>query len=343
MAVRLHFLVLPLLICSTVAQQPPPSTGEKDDVRSLLEFKKGIRDDPSGLVLRSWNESSALEPDGCPSSWHGVMCEGNGVVVGVALDGLGLSGDLKFSTLVGMQSLRNLSLSGNNLTGRLVQRVGSMASLQHLDLSGNRFYGSVPESITDLRGLVYLNISRNGFTGGFPSGMMNLQQLRVLDVSQNGLRGDAGEIFSELRNVEHLDLSNNAFYGMLTMDTANLSSLASTAKTINVSYNKISGGLFTNATLPLFKNLEILDVNYNQLSGELPSFDALPNLRVLRAGNNQLFGPLQEGLFGSAIALLELDLSGNGFTGKLLQRYSVSLLSQNRLEPSLPIDSSFFY
>jgi Leucine-rich repeat (LRR) protein len=43
----------------------------------------------------------------------------------------------------------------------------------------------------------------------------------------------------------------------------------------------------------------------------------LPNLRVLRLGSNQLFGLIPEELLESSV-LEELDLSGNGFTGKEL-------------------------
>ncbi|XP_078429635.1 leucine-rich receptor-like protein kinase family protein [Wolffia australiana] len=319
---------------------PARASAMADDLRSLLEFKKGIRDDPSGLVLSSWKESLALAQNRCPTDWHGVVCEDDDGVIAVALNGLALSGEVKFSTLVGMRNLRNFSLSGNNLTGRLVPMIGSMGSLQHLDLSGNQFYGPVPPRITDLWGLVHLNLSRNGFEGRFPGGLGSLQQLRVLDLSFNSLDGDVKEMLSELRNVEILDLSNNGFYGSLAVDAVNLTSLGNTAKIINLSFNRIGGGFFLGDALPSFKNLETLDVSNNRLSGELPSFDSLYNLRVLRASWNLLSGHLPQGLFGSSAALLELDLSGNGFTGQIFNINSTSLkvlnLSSNLLSGSLP-------
>lgn len=312
------FCVVPflfLLILPSVAQDSPPAAA-RDEIRPLLEFRKGIWEDPSGLVLASWNHSSAMAAGGCPSAFYGIACDGNGAVVALTLDGLGLSGDLKLSTLAGLKSLRNISLSGNKFTGRLVPAVGSLTSLQHLDLSGNQFYGPIPQRITDLRGLVHLNLSLNGLKGGLPDGFQNLQQLRVLDLHSNGLWADASAVMSELRNVEHLDLSDNAFYGRLPMNSSNLLSLADTAKSINLSYNKLSGAFFTGDSLALFRNLEILDVGDNRLTGELPSFGLPPNLRVLRARNNQLHGSLPEELLESSMALVELDLSGNGFTGK---------------------------
>ncbi|KAL2343191.1 hypothetical protein Fmac_004476 [Flemingia macrophylla] len=61
------------------------------DILALLEFKKGIKHDPTGYVLGSWNEES-VDYDGCPSTWNGVLCNG-GNVAGVVLDNLGLYAD----------------------------------------------------------------------------------------------------------------------------------------------------------------------------------------------------------------------------------------------------------
>ncbi|KAG1342440.1 putative inactive receptor kinase [Cocos nucifera] len=294
------------------------------DVSCLLEFKKGILSDPSGLVISSWtppqppesNHSGAAAP-ACPSSWNGVSCDASGAdVVSVFLDGLGLRGEIKFATLAGMRSLRELSLSGNFLTGRLVPALGSLASLHRLDLSGNLFYGPIPGRIAELWSLVHLNLSCNDFSGDFPTGFQNLLGLKELDLRSNGLRGHIGLVLSHMRNVEYLDLSGNEFYGGLLMESRNLSSLANAVKYANLSSNKLSGSFFSSDSLRLFRNLEVLDVGYNQLSGELPSFDSLRNLKTLRAGKNQLSGLIPEELFRSTMSLTELDLSGNRFTGK---------------------------
>ncbi|XP_068643317.1 probable inactive receptor kinase At5g10020 isoform X2 [Aristolochia californica] len=309
------------------------------DVRSLLEFKKGIRSDPTGRVSDSWDPAS-LQANGCPVGWHGVICSDDGFVNVVNLEGLGLAGDLKFSTLNGLKSLRNLSLANNALTGRLVPAIGGMTSLQHLDLSGNVFYGPVPARIAELWGLGHLNLSFNNFTGAFPKGLQNLQQLKVLDLHSNGLYGDIGVFFSELRNTEFVDLSCNAFYGQLFMDSNNLSNFANMVRHVNLSHNSLNGGFFSNDSMKLFRNLEVLDVGHNQISGALPSFASLPSLRVIRLGNNQFDGSLPPELFGSSMSLTELDLSANGFSGSVLNVNSTTLkslnLSGNHLSGSLP-------
>ncbi|GAB4847664.1 hypothetical protein Ancab_026726 [Ancistrocladus abbreviatus] len=315
-----------------------------DEVRALLEFKKGIKEDPLGKVFSSWNQTSVStysDGDVCPSSFYGVICdESSNSITAIVLDRLQLGGDLKFFTLMSLRMLKKLSLAGNNFTGRLVPALGSMSSLQHLDLSDNRFYGPIPRRINNLYGLSYLNLSSNRFQGWYPKGIRNLQQLRVLDFHSNELSGDVGVFFSELSNVEYIDLSGNAFSGSLPSNPENISSLGNTLQYLNLSNNRLNGGFLSSDVLALFRNLEVLDLDDNVINGELPSFGSLSNLRVLRLGKNQLYGEIPEELLGSLLPLRELDLSGNGFSGSIRAINSTTLsilnLSSNALTGLLP-------
>ncbi|XP_072973889.1 probable inactive receptor kinase At5g10020 [Typha angustifolia] len=331
--------ILLLLFFAVVAVRCTSSLS--DDVQALLEFKKGIQSDPTGAVISSWTpQDPSAAGDGCPLGWRGVACDNSGAVVALSLDGLNLAGDLKLATLTGLRSLRNLTLSGNAFTGRLVPVLGSMSSLQHLDLSGNRFYGPIPGRIADLWGLVHLNLSGNNFSQGFPAEIHNLQQLRVLDLRSNNLWGDIGEVLLELRNTEHVDLSCNAFYGELAVDSANLSSLGNTARYLNLSYNQLHGRFFSADSVTVFKSLEVLDLSNNRLNDELPPLNGLYNLKVFWVRSNQLFGSLPEGLFESSMQLVDVDLSQNQFTGSVYPINSTTLkslnLSSNDLKGSLP-------
>lgn len=316
------------------------SSAAEDEVRSLLEFKKGIKNDPLGKIFSSWTQTGLSDPSACPKSFYGVLCDTNSdSVASIVLDGLGLVGDLKFSTLNGLKQLRVLSLSGNSFTGRVVPALGSVSTLQHLDLSGNLFYGPIPARINELWSLNYLNLSNNNFTGGYPSGISNLQQLRVLDLHNNRIWGDIKELFLELKFIEHLDLSNNSFFGSFPMNPDNVS-LGSTIQVMNLSHNNLAGAFFPGKLLQTFGNLRVLDVGNNALMGELPSFGFLPNLRVLRLGNNQLYGLIPEELLQGTGPLEELDLSGNGFSGSIPKVNSTHLsilnISSNHLLGVLP-------
>ncbi|CAN4115303.1 unnamed protein product [Withania somnifera] len=316
------------------------SSAADDEVRSLLEFRKGIKNDPLGKIFSSWTQTGLSDPSACPNSFYGVLCDNNSdSVVSIVLDGLGLVGDLKFSTLNGLKQLRVLSLSGNSFTGRVVPALGSVSTLQHLDLSGNLFYGPIPARINELWALNYLNLSNNNFTGGYPSGISNLQQLRVVDLHNNRLWGDIEELFLELKFIEHLDLSNNSFFGSFPMNPDNVS-FGSTIQVMNLSHNNLAGAFFPGKLLQTFGNLRVLDVGNNALMGELPSFGFSPNLRVLRLGNNQLYGLIPEVLLQGEGPLEELDLSGNGFSGSIPKVNSTHLsilnVSSNQLLGSLP-------
>nr|GMC60536.1 probable inactive receptor kinase At5g10020 [Ipomoea batatas] len=317
-------LFLPLLLflpCCYVS-------ADQQELRSLLEFKKGIKNDPLNKIFQSWNQTLLSDLSSCPDKFYGVVCD-SGSVSAIALDRLGLSGDLKFTTLNGLKQLRNLSLSGNSFTGRVVPALGYMTALQYLDLSGNQFYGPVPERITELWGLNYLNLSNNNFSKAFPSGIRNLQQLKVLDLHSNGLWGDVQGLFSELRNLEYLDLSGNSFFGSLSINRDNLSSLANTLQHMNLSHNNLAGGFFSGDSIQMFRNLMVLDLGNNGLMGQLPSFGSMPNLKVLRLPNNQLYGSIPDELLLGLVPLEDLDLSGNGFSGSIEIVNSTTLKTLN--------------
>ncbi|KAF3795269.1 putative inactive receptor kinase [Nymphaea thermarum] len=311
------------------------------DVDCLLEFKKGIHKDPMDHVMSSWVRD-ALDSDGCPQNWHGIECS-NGLVTAIKLAGLGLVGDLKFFTLYGLRSLKELNLSNNSLTGRLVPALGSMYSLQSLDLSGNSFYGPIPGRLTGLWGLTYLNLSSNNFTGSLPDGMENLQQLKVVDLHSNSLFGDVGDLLVRFRNAEHIDLSSNMFSGGLAIDAQNISSMAGSVRHLNLSLNVLDGQFFSNDAAQMFTRLEILDARGNQLTGTVPSFGSLSSLRVLRVGNNRLYGSIPGNLLDrNSSGLVELDLSNNGLSGSLAVITSSTMkilnLSSNGISGTLPSD-----
>ncbi|XP_050205482.1 probable inactive receptor kinase At5g10020 [Mercurialis annua] len=322
------------------------SAASQSELRALLEFKKGITADPLDKILPTWNFSSVSGLSTCPVSWPGITCDPTThSIISITLNRLSLSGDLKFSTLVNLKFLQNLSLSGNHFTGRIVPTLGSISSLQYLDLSDNNFSGPIPGRIAELWNLKYVNLSRNGFEGGFPVGLpvpfRNLQQLKVLDLHSNKFGGDVRDVLSELINLEHLDLSDNVFYGKLdSLSVENVSGLANTVQFVNFSGNQLNGGFLREEVVGLFRNLQVLDLSYCGINGELPSLGSFLRLKVLRLKNNELFGTLPPELFNGSMPVEELDLSGNGFTGSIHEVSSATLntlmLSSNGLSGSLP-------
>ncbi|KAK1548103.1 hypothetical protein Q3G72_001695 [Acer saccharum] len=356
------------------------------DILALLEFKKGIKNDPTGFVLQSWNEES-IDFNGCPSSWNGIVCNG-GNIAGVVLDNLGLSavadlrvfsnltmlvklsmsnnsisgilpdniGDFKSlefldvsdnklsSTLppgIGkLESLRNLSLAGNNFSGSIPDSVSGLVSIQSLDLSHNSFSGSLPKSLTRLNNLMYLNLSSNGFTKSIPRGFELIPGLQVLDLHGNLFDGHLDGEFFLLTNASHVDFSGNLL-GSSSLEKL-LPGISESVKYLNLSHNQLTGSLVNGGALQLFENLKVLDLSYNMLTGELPGFNFVYDLQVLKLSNNRFSGFIPNDLLkGDSLVLTELDLSANNLSGTVSMILSTTLhmlnLSSNGLTGELPL------
>ncbi|KAJ4842482.1 hypothetical protein Tsubulata_001841 [Turnera subulata] len=322
-------LVLLLLVQIVVGQS---------DFEALLELKKSIEKDPSGKVLESW-DSKSLSSHDCPQNWYGVVCVG-GRVASLSLDDLGLVGNFSFPVLAGLQMLKNLSVSGNQLTGT-ISNVGSIESLELLDLSGNLFRGFIPSGMDRLKNLVLLNLSSNSFEGIVPSGLGNLQKLKYLDLKHNSFSGDIMNLLSQLGSLIYVDLSCNQFSGSLDLGLAKPGFISSIAY-FNVSHNSLVGQLFAHDGVPYFDSLQVFDASYNQFTGAVPPFGFVVSLKILRLGSNQLSGPLPEALLHeTSMVLSELDLSLNQIQGPVASITSATLkilnLSSNSLSGSLPI------
>ncbi|CAL0301027.1 unnamed protein product [Lupinus luteus] len=375
-------LVLSLSFFSVTGQLP------SRDVLALLEFKKGIRLDPTGYVLSSWNEES-IDFDGCPSSWNGVLCNG-GNVAGVVLDNLGLSADADLSVFSNLTKLVKLSMSNNSISGKLPDNIGDFKSLQFLDISnnlfssslppgignlgslqnlslaGNNFSGLIPDTISKMASIQSLDLSRNSFSGALRASLTKLKSLVSLDLSNNGLTGKIPEGFELMPSLEKLDLHGNMLDGHLDAEFILLSSasyvdfsdnrlvssdfqrqkflprISESIKHLNLSHNLLTGTLVSGAEQPIFENLKVLDLSYNNLDGELPGFDFVYDLQVLKLSNNRFSGFIPNGLLkGDSLVLSELDFSANNLSGPLSIITSTTLhvlnLSSNGFTGELPL------
>ncbi|KAL2473877.1 Leucine-rich receptor-like protein kinase family protein [Forsythia ovata] len=367
-----------------------PALGQlpSQDILALLEFKKGIKHDPTGFVVDSWNDES-IDFNGCPASWNGIMCTG-GNVAAVVLDNLGLSADVDLSVFANLTMLVKLSISNNSITGILSKNIGDFKSLEYLDVSdnlffsslppeignlrslknlslaGNNFSGSIPDTVsglasihsldmsrnslsgplpskmTRLTGLVYLNLSVNGFTKKIPKGFEMMTQLEVLDLHGNMLDGNLDPELLQLTTAIHVDLSGNLLVNSAKEEHNFLPSISPTVNHLNLSHNQLTGSLVSSGEVGAFGNLKVLDLSYNQLSGELPGFNFVYDLQVLKLSNNKFSGFIPNNLLkGDSLVLTELDLSGNNLTGPISIITSTTLrvlnLSSNVLSGELPL------
>ncbi|KAL3520262.1 hypothetical protein ACH5RR_018411 [Cinchona calisaya] len=321
--------ILALAFCFFSALGQLPS----QDILTLLEFKKGIKHDPTGYVLQSWNEES-IDFNGCPSSWNGIMCNG-GNVAAVVLDNLGLLADADLSVFSNLTMLVKLSMSNNSITGKLPNNIGDFKSLEYLDLSGNLFFstlppgignlgslknlslagnnfsGSIPDTISGLRSIQSLDLSHNSFSGEVPSSLMKLMDLISLNLSLNGFTKRIPKGFELMANLQVLDLHDNMFDGNLDSEFL----LLTTAIHVDLSENLLVNSSQQQKFLPgISETIKHLNLSHNQLTGSLVGeAQIFGNLKVLDLSYNQLSGELPG--FNFVYDLEVLKLSNNRFSG----------------------------
>ncbi|KAG2398676.1 hypothetical protein LR48_Vigan04g015900 [Vigna angularis] len=177
------------------------------ETQSLLRLKQSLVN--GDRSLSSWIPN--VSP--CSGTWLGVVCF-NGVITGLHLSDLDLSGPIDVDALAEIRGLRTLSFINNSFSGPIpaFNKLGSIKSLlltqndfsgpipndffaplnslKKLWLSGNRFNGTIPQSLTQLDLLKELHLEYNSFSGLIPNFS---QRLKSLDLSFNKLEGPIPE------------------------------------------------------------------------------------------------------------------------------------------------------
>ncbi|KAK9726827.1 hypothetical protein RND81_05G239900 [Saponaria officinalis] len=117
--------------------------------------------------------------------------------------------------------------------------------------------------------------------------------------------------------VIRLWLPSRSLTGTISSSIGNLTSLSH----LNLSSNSFSGSL-PNALFTSFKSLEIIDLSYNHLSGDLVKSFSLNNtfpstIQVVAIADNHFSGRIELSWFVLASNLTAFDVCNNDFTGQI--------------------------
>ncbi|KAI3850932.1 hypothetical protein MKX03_007355 [Papaver bracteatum] len=326
---------------------------------STYQFPRSIpfllRNPDLNTLTRNLKELRVLSLDDVNISAHGSKwCKALSSALPklqvLSLSNCYLSGPFHKS-LTQLQSLYELRLGGNNISGEVPEFFSEFRNLTSLDLSSCELYGNFPERILKVRTLEKLYLENNdhlqgslpefpmhgllrelilfntSFSGELPDSIGNLRLLTRLDLWHSRFNGSVPASVAQLKQLQYSDLSENSFTGTLPMALFALTSL----EYMDLSKNQFTGqlsGFFNGSS----SSLETLDLSMNKLHGPIPAtLFELSKLDTLTLSSNNFSGTVDlDTLFSKLTNLTDLDLSNN--------RLSVISSSSN---PALFLQISF--
>ncbi|KAG9441803.1 hypothetical protein H6P81_017657 [Aristolochia fimbriata] len=198
-----------------------------------------------------------------------------------------------------------------SLGGKIDSSLIHLQHLTYLDLSGSNFVNAIPDFFGSFEHLEYLNLSYSNFVGRIPNQLGNLSNLHTLDLGRNFYLtvDDDFAWASSLSSLQFLDLSRVSLSFSELNWLTNFSSLTH----LYLSYGGFHGSM--PPSMGNLTSLEVLDLSHNSIYGTIPaSFSTnLCKLRILNLGYNTNISGISERWIGSiclANSLQELYLRG---------------------------------
>ncbi|TXG74993.1 hypothetical protein ES332_1Z024500v1 [Gossypium tomentosum] len=187
-------------------------------------------------------------------------------------------------------------------------------NLKVFDISNNKIHHDIPRNFCSLfPHLEGLFMSKNDFKTDIPPCLGGLRRLQMLDLSHNDLFGEIPEELRMSSSLANLILSNNSLSGKIIPTVYHLIILL---EELRLDGNKFEGEISYFSPISI-KNLQVLDVSDNDISGELPTWlwDTI-SLKILDFSKNNFEGPITMQLC-KLINLEFLDLSSNHLSGTI--------------------------
>ncbi|XP_060670419.1 probable LRR receptor-like serine/threonine-protein kinase At1g56140 [Ziziphus jujuba] len=212
----------------------------------------------------------------------------------------GVSGEIP-STFANLQNLETVWASDTELTGRVPDFIGNWLKLKSLRLQGNAFEGSIPLTFSALTSLLELRVS--DLTNGNSSldFIKDMKNLTVLVLRNNNISNSIPSSLGEYQKLSELDLSFNSITGEIPHSLFNMSSL----------YFLFLGNNKLNGSLPQKKACVLVDLSYNNLAGNIPSWVNQRNLELNLVGNNFTVESLNRSVRTSGLKCLQQNFRCN--------------------------------
>ncbi|KAK6152102.1 hypothetical protein DH2020_014737 [Rehmannia glutinosa] len=183
----------------------------ESEAEILIKFKESLKNNGA---LSNWDSSKPP----C-NGWHGIKCE-RGLVWGLKLENMGLSGVIDVETLAKLQELRTISFMHNNFDGSL-PNFARLGALKSIYLSYNKFSGEIsPGTFDGMFSLKKLHLANNAFSGRIPTTLATLPKLVELMLENNEFEGEIPQFHQD--RLRELNVSNNELVGQIPQTLSHL-------------------------------------------------------------------------------------------------------------------------
>lgn len=185
------------------------STQEKDVLVEFYTSTNGAK----------WNISWDLDEP--VEKWQGITVEKNSVTE-ISLLFNNISGDIPAS-LGTLKNLKVLELSFNPITGKIPTELANLEKLENLSLNSTLLSGTIPNELGKLKNLKQLHLSSNKLVGEIPNELGRLKKLEVFNVFDNNLTGIVPGDLASNRNLKELMIAENNFKSIGSVSAIGLS------------------------------------------------------------------------------------------------------------------------
>ncbi|XP_048549279.1 receptor-like protein EIX2 [Triticum urartu] len=262
------------------------------------------------------------------------------------------------SSICQLTKLKRLDLSGNQLTGDIMQCQKELvpnstdqfgSDMLSLALNNNDLTGEFPKFLQRSSRLMFLDLSYNRLFGGLPEWLpQKVPKLKILRVRSNMFSGHIPKSLTSLNGLHYLDIAHNNITGSIPWSLSNLKAMMTVVSqdTGDYIYEEsipvITKDQKRDYTFVIYQLLVVLDLSSNSFEGQIPEeITLLIGLTNLNLSNNQFTGAIPNKI-GDLRQLDSLDLSFNEFSGAIppslsaLTYLSHLNLSYNNLSGAIP-------
>ncbi|KAH0572838.1 Cyst wall protein [Spironucleus salmonicida] len=135
-----------------------------------------------------WAGASAWNTSAPECAWAGIICNRDGFVIDINLDGFGLVGKLP-DVFASFPMLKSLYLNNQNLVSAIPASFCTLVHLQYLQANNAGLIGVVPTCLCNLANVMFVYMDDNLLTGAIPKCIGKLKFLKEAHFACNLLEG----------------------------------------------------------------------------------------------------------------------------------------------------------